>query len=45
MVSRRLSKSRPTLGLVTMRATVTNQRGETVAECTRQALMRKKPKA
>lgn len=32
VVSRRISKSRPTLGFVTMKATVTNQRGETVLE-------------
>lgn len=32
VLSRRLSKSRPTLGFVTMRTTLTNQRGETVLE-------------
>jgi acyl dehydratase len=44
VVSSRESKSRPDAGIVTFQHTATNQRGEIVAECTRQALMRKKPK-
>ncbi|MDP3239260.1 MAG: MaoC family dehydratase, partial [Reyranella sp.] len=40
----RESKSRPDAGIVEFAHTAINQRGETVAECTRQALMRKKPK-
>jgi acyl dehydratase len=43
VVSSRESKSRPDAGIVTFQHTATNQRGEIVAECTRQALMRKKP--
>ena len=41
----RESKSRPDAGIVEFQHTAINQRGETVAECTRQALMKKKPKA
>ncbi len=41
----RESKSRPDAGIVEFRHTAINQRGEIVAECTRQALMKKKPKA
>jgi acyl dehydratase len=40
----RESKSRPDAGIVEFGHVAINQRGETVAECTRQALMRKKPK-
>ena len=38
------SKSRPNAGIVEFAHTAINQRGEIVAECTRQALMHKKPK-
>ncbi len=41
----RESKSRPDAGIVEFQHTAINQRGEIVAECTRQALMKKKPKA
>ena len=41
----RASKSRPDAGIVEFKHTAINQRGEVVAECTRQALMKKKPKA
>jgi acyl dehydratase len=44
VVSVRASKSRPDAGIVEFGHVAINQRGETVAECTRQALMRKKPK-
>jgi acyl dehydratase len=40
----RESKSRPDAGIVVFSHSATNQRGEVVALCTRQALMRKKPK-
>jgi acyl dehydratase len=40
----RESRSRPDAGLVEFLHTAFNQRDETVAQCTRQALMRKKPK-
>jgi acyl dehydratase len=43
VVSLRESKSRPGAGIVEFAHTATNQRGEIVAQCTRQALMRKKP--
>ena len=45
VLSARESKSRPDAGIVEFGHTAINQRGETVAECTRQALMRKKPKS
>ena len=45
VMSLRESKSRPDTGIVEFRHTALNQRGEVVAECTRQALMKKKPKA
>ena len=41
----RESKSRPDAGIVEFFHTAINQRGEIVAECKRQALMHKKPKA
>ncbi len=44
VVSVRESKSRPDAGIVEFSHIAINQRGETVAQCTRQALMRKKPK-
>jgi acyl dehydratase len=44
VVSVRESKSRPDAGIVEFLHTAVNQRGEVVAQCTRQALMRKKPK-
>jgi acyl dehydratase len=44
VVSVRESKSRPDAGIVEFKHTATNQRGEIVAQCTRQALMKKKPK-
>ena len=43
VVSVRESKSRPDAGIVEFAHSALNQRGEVVAECTRQALMRKKP--
>ena len=45
VLSIRESKSRPDAGIVEFSHAAINQRGETVAECTRQALMRKKPKS
>ena len=45
VLSARASKSRPDAGIIEFAHTATNQRGETVAECKRQALMRKRPKA
>ena len=44
VLSLRESKSRPNAGIVEFAHTAINQRGEIVAECTRQALMHKKPK-
>jgi len=44
VVSLRESKSRPDAGIVEFSHIAINQRGETVAQCIRQALMRKKPK-
>jgi acyl dehydratase len=45
VLATRESKSRPDAGIVEFNHTATNQRGEVVAECTRQALMRKRPKS
>jgi acyl dehydratase len=45
VVSRRETKSRPDAGIVEFVHKAFNQRGELVAECRRQAMMRKKPKA
>ena len=45
VLSARESKSRPDAGIIEFAHTATNQRGEVVAECRRQALMRKRPKA
>ena len=45
VVSARESKSRPEAGIVTFEHTCTNQRGEVVAVCRRQALMLKRPAA
>jgi acyl dehydratase len=44
VLSARESKSRPDAGIVEFNHTATNQRGEIVADCKRQALMRKRPK-
>ena len=44
VMTMRESKSRPDAGIVEFQHTAINQRGEIVAECTRQALMKKKPK-
>jgi acyl dehydratase len=44
ILSVRESRSRPDAGIVEFQHVATNQRGEVVAECTRQALMKKKPK-
>ena len=44
VVSVRESKSRPDAGIVEFSHVAINQRSEIVAQCTRQALMRKKPK-
>jgi acyl dehydratase len=41
----RKSKSRADAGIVEFSHTATNQRGEVVAECKRQALMRRRPNA
>jgi acyl dehydratase len=43
VLSSRESKSRADAGIVEFNHTATNQRGEVVAECRRQALMRKRP--
>ncbi|MEM7747442.1 MAG: MaoC family dehydratase [Pseudomonadota bacterium] len=43
VVSKRESKSRPTAGIVEFVHRGINQRDEIVAECTRQAFMRKRP--
>ena len=45
VLSARESKSRPDAGIIEFEHSATNQRGEIVAECKRQALMRKRPKA
>jgi acyl dehydratase len=45
VLSVRESKSRKDAGIVEFNHTATNQRGEVVAECKRQALMRKRPTA
>ena len=45
VIELRESKSRPDAGIVEFGHTATNQRGEVVAECKRQALMRKKPRS
>ena len=44
IISKRLSKSRPTQGIVEFEHTATNQRGEVVASCRRTGLMHCKPK-
>ena len=44
VMSLRESKSRPDAGIVEFSHEAINQRGEVVAACTRQALMRKKPR-
>ena len=43
VIATRESKSRPDAGIVTWRHVSTNQRGEIVAQCTRTAMLRKKP--
>ena len=43
VISARNSKSRPNAGIVEFEHTATNQRGEVVASCRRQALMLKRP--
>ena len=45
VVARRESKSRPDAGIVEFMHRGYNQRGELVAECRRQAFMRKRPQA
>ena len=45
VLTARESKSRPDVGIVEFSHTAFNQRGEIVATCTRQAMMRKKPRA
>ena len=45
VVSRRETRSRPDAGIVEFVHRAFNQRGELVAECRRQAMMRKTPKA
>ena len=44
VLSLRESKSRPNAGIVEFAHTALNQRGEIVAQCTRQALMHKRPR-
>ena len=44
VLSKRESRSRPDAGIVEFHHKAFNQRGEMVAECRRQALMRKRPK-
>ncbi|HEY2874990.1 MAG TPA: MaoC family dehydratase, partial [Reyranella sp.] len=44
VIGSRESKSRPDAGIIEFSHAATNQRGEIVAECKRQALMRKRPK-
>lgn len=43
VIAKRESKSRPTAGIIEFHHRAYNQRGELVAECTRQAFMHKKP--
>ena len=43
VIDKRESKSRPDAGLLEFRHKAINQRGEVVAECLRQAFMRKRP--
>ena len=45
VLTSRETKSRPDAGIVEFRHKAFNQRGELVAECRRQAMMRKRPKA
>ncbi len=45
VLSLRESRSRPDAGIVEFSHVALNQRGETVAQCTRQALMRKKSRS
>ena len=45
VLSLRESRSRPDAGIVEFSHVALNQRGETVAQCTRQALMRKTPRS
>ena len=45
VLTSRETKSRPDAGIVEFRHKAFNQRGELVAECRRQAMMRKQPKA
>jgi acyl dehydratase len=44
ILAARASKSRPDAGIVTFRHEATNQRGQVVARCDRQALMMRRPK-
>ena len=44
VIAKRESKSRPDAGVIDFQHRCYNQRGELVAECRRQAFMRKKPK-
>jgi acyl dehydratase len=45
VLSKRETRSRPDAGIVEFRHLAINQKGEVVAECRRQAMMRKRPKA
>ena len=45
VLSRRETRSRPDAGIVEFLHKAINQRGEVVAECRRQAMMRRRPKA
>ena len=43
VVAARASKSRPDAGIVTFRHEAHNQKGQLVAKCERQALMKRRP--
>ena len=45
IIGKRISKSRPTQGIVEFEHTATNQRGEVVASCRRTGLMHCKPQS
>jgi acyl dehydratase len=45
VVAKRETRSRPDAGIVEFLHKATNQKGEVVAECRRQAMMRKRPQA
>jgi acyl dehydratase len=45
VLAKRESRSRPDAGIVDFLHKAINQKGEVVAECRRQAMMRRRPKA